>query len=91
MNFESRQGETPEDTIRTDKVESLKMDVDYLKSIDFILLLEAANDVDAPRTSEIPANTIVDESEGENDEEQIEVREDNSDLDIADQVVLHIS
>ncbi|XP_049405209.1 uncharacterized protein LOC125868648 [Solanum stenotomum] len=81
---ESRHGETFEVTALKNEVADLWKDVDYLKSTDFTLLLEPADDMDAPETSEIPLattgdvhmeGTIAYESEIEINEDQKEMRE----------------
>ncbi|XP_049373420.1 uncharacterized protein LOC125838397 [Solanum verrucosum] len=83
---ESRHGETSEITALQADVAYRMKDVDYLKSTDFTSLLEAAYDVDALETFEIPLATTrevywngiaADESEAETDEEQIEVWEES--------------
>uniref|UniRef100_M1D8A3 Integrase core domain containing protein n=1 Tax=Solanum tuberosum TaxID=4113 RepID=M1D8A3_SOLTU len=77
----STNGATSEVTSLKAKVADLRKDVDYLKSTDFTSLLEAAVNMDALATFEIPPVTTgdmqmddlaADESEAETDEEQIE-------------------
>ncbi|KAG5585181.1 hypothetical protein H5410_045615 [Solanum commersonii] len=79
---ESRKGETSEVMALKVEVADLRKDVDYLKSTNFTSLLVAADDVDSRETSVIPPattgdvhshGTIVDESEAETDEEQIDI------------------
>ncbi|KAG5606290.1 hypothetical protein H5410_027782 [Solanum commersonii] len=81
---ESRYGETSEISALKAKVPEFRKDVDYLKSTDFTLLLEAVDNLDAPKTLEIPSatagdvprdKTIFDESDAETDEEQIAIRD----------------
>ncbi|XP_049391530.1 uncharacterized protein LOC125855928 [Solanum stenotomum] len=90
---ESRQGETFEVTTLKSKVANLRNDVDYLKSTDVTSLLEAADDLDAPETSEIPPATTrdmhrddaaVDESDAETNDEQREIREESIYIDFPD-------
>ena len=75
------------------EVANLRKDVDYLKSTDFTSLLEAADDVDSPETSEIPPATTgdkhrdevaVNESEAETKEELIESKEESIYRDLPD-------
>ncbi|KAG5599642.1 hypothetical protein H5410_031012 [Solanum commersonii] len=81
---ENRQGETSEVMTLKAKVADLRKDVDYIKSTGFTLLLQAADDLDTPETSEIPPATTrdihrddatVDESDAETNEEQITVHD----------------
>ncbi|XP_049348197.1 uncharacterized protein LOC125812768 [Solanum verrucosum] len=90
---ESRQRETSEVTSLRAEVADLRKDVDCQKSTDFTSLLEAADKMDAPETSEIPLGTTrdiqrdevaVDESDAETDEEQIKIREESIYGDLSD-------
>ncbi|KAK4716547.1 hypothetical protein R3W88_014885 [Solanum pinnatisectum] len=83
---ERQQGEFSQVTTLKVEVADLKKDVDYLKSTDFTSLLEVADNMDAPASSEIPPFTTgdvpvddmaADESKIETDEEQIEVRKES--------------
>ncbi|KAG5571521.1 hypothetical protein H5410_061287 [Solanum commersonii] len=85
--------ESSEVTTTKDKVADLRNDVDHLKSTDFTLLLEAADDVDSPETSKMPKATTRDiqrddmaanEPEVEIDEEQVNVRDAEVYDDLAD-------
>ncbi|KAK4731574.1 hypothetical protein R3W88_024562 [Solanum pinnatisectum] len=96
MRFEAcerRQGATSKVTALKAEVADLRKDVDYLKSTNFTSLLEAADDLDVPKTSEIPPATTgdvhrdeaaFDESDVETDEEQIEIREESIYRDLPD-------
>ncbi|KAG5580811.1 hypothetical protein H5410_051438 [Solanum commersonii] len=68
------------------EVEELRKDVNYLKSIDFNLLIEAVDDEDAPETSKIPPATTGEESDVETNEEMIEHQEESLFRDLPDLV-----
>lgn len=67
-------------------IADLRKDANYLKSTNLTSLIQAANNLYAPETSEIPPNTtgegqsraaIVDESDDEVDDENIKVQEES--------------
>uniref|UniRef100_M1DQH1 Polyprotein protein n=1 Tax=Solanum tuberosum TaxID=4113 RepID=M1DQH1_SOLTU len=89
----SRQGVTSKVSALKVEVADLRKVVDYLKSTNFISLIQAADDVDAPKTSGIPRDTTGDahrdehtvgESDAETDEEKIGVKEENIFRDLTD-------
>ncbi|XP_049375514.1 uncharacterized protein LOC125840587 [Solanum verrucosum] len=90
---ESRQGDTSKVTPLKAEVVDLRKDADYLKSTYFTSLLEVADYLNAPETSEIPPATTGDvpradaaeyESEEETNEELIKIREDRINRDLPD-------